>query len=272
MHQVLRAGFLIAMFWALLRGVVVLAELAKKAPWANAGLLSALPLLLRIGRVIVFAIGLVMVISELGYPVASLIAGLGIGGLALALAAQKTVENLFGSVSIGVDQPFRVGDFVRVEDFVGTVETLGLRSTRIRTLERTLISIPNGKLAEMRIETFAARDRIRFFSKFGLDYRSTAEQVQRVLSEIDAHLSAHPKLFPEGKTVRLVGFGESSIDFEVNCWFATSDWNEFTKVREVVLLEFMRIVERAKTSFAYPTRTLHVASLPGPLLTAGDRG
>jgi hypothetical protein len=137
------------------------------SPWGltHVASRSLLSLGARIGKVALGIMALVAVISELGYPVTSLIAGLGIGGLAFALASQKTVENLFGAFSIGVDQPFCEGDFIKVEDFSGTVEAIGLRSTRIRTLDRTLITVPNGKLAEMRIETFAVRDRIRLVPK-----------------------------------------------------------------------------------------------------------
>jgi len=152
--------------------------------------------------------GVVAVLSELGYPVASLIAGLGIGGLALALAlaAQKTVENLFGAFSIGVDQPFQEGDFVRIEDFVGTVESVGLRSTRIRTLDRTLIIMPNGKLADMRIETFSVRDRMRLSCVIGLVYSTTETQMRQVLTGLEARLRAHPKIWAETVVVRFAAF------------------------------------------------------------------
>lgn len=121
----------------------------------------------------VVAFGRVALLSELGYPVTSLVAGLGIGGLAVALAAQKTVEALFGAFSIGADQPFREGDFVRVEDFVGAVEVTGLRSTKIRTLDRTRISIPNGQLAMMRLECYSVRDRMCLACKVGLVYSTS---------------------------------------------------------------------------------------------------
>ena len=120
------------------------------------------------GKLVVGAIALMVALSALGYPVTSVIAGLGIGGVALALAAQKTVENLFGSVSILADQPFQVGDTIRVDTVEGTVETIGLRSTRMRTVDRTLIIIPNGKLADMRIESLGPRDRMRFATRLSL--------------------------------------------------------------------------------------------------------
>jgi MscS family membrane protein len=207
----------------------------------------------------VLAIAVVAMLAQFGYPVASLVAGLGIGGLAVALAAQKTVENLFGAFSIGVDQPFREGDFVKIEDFVGTVEAIGLRSTRVRTLDRTLVSIPNGKLAELRVETFTARDRIRLFCTLGLVYETTSQQMREVLAGLERILRKHPKIWPEAVIVRFKEFGASSLDIDVMAWFQTQDWNEFQLIRQEVLLDFMGVVEAAGSSFAFPTRTLHIA-------------
>ncbi len=259
-HHVLRAATYLTLFWAGFRVVDVAFAAASTGPWTRAspGVVGILPLGRKVGKIVLLALGLVAVLNELGFQVASLLAGLGIGGIALALAAQKTVENLFGSVAIGVDQPFRVGDFVRIEDVVGTVETIGMRSTRIRTLDRTLVSFPNGKLADMRAETFAVRDRIRLYANLGLAYGTTAEQMRAVLGGVEAALRRQPKLSPDGVTVRFTEFRDSTLNVEVMAWFATSDWNEFTALRQDVLLDFMAVVERAGTSFAFPTRTVHV--------------
>ncbi len=261
----LRVVLFVAFFWALWRMVTVGGQLAGTSRWATAYPASRalVPLASRISKVVVVAIGIIAILAELGYPVASLVAGLGIGGLALALAAQKTVENLFGAFSIGVDQPFREGDFVRVEDVTGTVEAIGLRSTRIRTLDRTLVTIPNGKLADMKIETFAARDRIRLACTLGLAYGAKAAQVRAVIAGVEAVLRAHPRIWPE-VTVRLKGLGDSSLDIEVLAWFQTSDWNEFTAIRQDVLLAFMEVVEREGTSLAYPTRTVELVRRDAP--------
>jgi MscS family membrane protein len=179
--------------------------------------------------------------------------------LAFALASQKTVENLFGAFSLGVDQPFREGDFIKVDDFSGTVEDIGLRSTRVRTLERTIISIPNGKLAEMRIESFAPRDRCRLSCTLGLVYGTTANQMRLVVAGIEQVLRAHPKVFTENVVVRFKELTASSLDIEVMAWFLTSDYAEFQLIRQETLLEFMEVVEKAGTSFAFPTRTVHLA-------------
>ncbi len=264
-QHALRALTYLALFWAGFRSINVAFTVLEAGGWSrqNAALAGLLPLGRKIAKIALLAIGLVAVLNELGFQAASLLAGLGIGGLALALAAQKTVENLFGSVSIGVDQPFRVGDFVRIEAFVGTVEALGMRSTRVRTLDRTVITIPNGKLADMRTETFAPRDRIRLLANLGLSYATTAEQMRTVLREVEAALRAHPRIWPEGVSVRLTELRDSTLNVEVIAWFATTDFAEFTAIRQELLLRFMEIVERAGTSFAFPTRTV---------LLAGDAG
>ena len=262
-YKVIRAGYGFVFFWSLLRIVDVGFHVLGESRWARSGpSRSLIPLGSRVAKVGILAIAAVAVLSDLGYPVASLIAGLGIGGLALALAAQKTVENLFGAFSIGVDQPFRVGDTVKVEDFIATVERIGLRSTRFRTQDRTIVTIPNGKLADSRIESYTARDRMRLATVIGLAYGTTEGQLREVLDGFARVLRQQPKLFPEGDTVLLRGLGASSLDIEVACWFMTEDYGEFQAIRQEVLLGFLGVVERAGTSLAFPTQTLHVASLP----------
>lgn len=194
------------------------------------------------------------------HPVGTLLAGLGIGGLAIAFAAQKTIENVFASVALAVDQPFRVGDFVRVEDFVGTVENVGMRSTRFRTLDRTLISIPNGKLAEQRLESYEARDRMRLATTLGLTYGTTRQQMQAVLHGLEHVLRGHPSIWPDTVIVKFKEFGTSSLDIEVMAWFQVPTWADFQRCREEVLLAFMQVIEDAGTSFAFPTRTVHLVN------------
>lgn len=261
-YRLLRVGFLVALFWALVRAIDISTHVVNRSSWASTypASRSLIPMGGRIGKVAVWAVALVAFLSEFGYPVASLVAGLGIGGLAVALAGQKTIENLFGAFSIGVDQPFREGDFVKIEDFVGTVEAIGLRSTRIRTLDRTLISIPNGKLAEMRLESFSARDRIRLACTIGLEYGTTVLQMREALAGLERLLRDHPKIWPDAVVVRFQGFGESSLNIEIMAWFLTADWGEFQLIRQELFLGFMEVVEKAGTSFAFPTRTVHLAA------------
>jgi MscS family membrane protein len=266
LQHLLRAATYLAVFWMGFRSVNVAFAFMAEAPWtrANANLAGLLPVGRKVSKVVLAALGGVAVMNELGFQVASLLAGLGIGGIALALAAQKTVENLFGSLSIGVDQPFRTGDFVKIEDFVGTVEAIGMRSTRIRTLDRTIVTIPNGKLADMRTETFAPRDRIRLLANLGLLYSTTAAQMREVLAGLERILRAHPKIWPDTVVVRFSAFNDSALNVEVMAWFQTADFNEFTAIRQELFLAFMEVVERAGTSFAFPTRTLHVVPADAP--------
>jgi MscS family membrane protein len=249
-------------FFLLWRSVDVMGAVLREAPLAvgSPSTQSLLSIGVRAGKVGVLSLGVIAALSMLGYPVASLLAGLGIGGLAVALAAQKTLENVFGSVALGLDQPVRVGDFVKVEDFVGTVEAIGLRSTRFRTLDRTLISIPNARLADMRLESYTARDRLRLACVVGLVYETSASQMRQVLAGLEAALRDHPKIWPDAVVVRFKELAASSLDIEVMAWFQTSDWSEFQLIRQEILLRFMEVVEAAGTGFAYPTRTLHIAT------------
>lgn len=268
--QVLEAGAIVTFFWAALRAVTVSGEVLSGAPWAvsSPGARSALEFSVRFGRLFVIGMGFLAALAALGIPVNSVLAGLGIGGIAIAFAAQKTVENFFGAISIGVDQPLRVGDYVRVSGVEGTVEKIGLRSTRIRTLDRTLVTIPNGKLADMQIETFAERDRIRLAATLALQYGTTVGQVRQIVSEVEGLLRAHPKIWPDTVVVRFLAFADSSLNVELMAWFRTTDFAEFRDIRQEVLLAVMEVVERAGTGFAFPTRTVHLVG-PGSGAAAG---
>lgn len=259
--SVLHVLLFIAGAWLLVRAADVAAESVGESSWAHThpASRSLVPLGSRVMKVVLVVFAALALLTTLGYPVTTLIAGLGIGGLALALAAQKTIENLFGAFSIGIDQPLREGDYVAIDGVQGTVEAIGLRSTRIRSLERTLISIPNGKLADMRIESYAVRDRIRLACKLSLVYATTSDQLRQVLVGLEAAVRLQPKLWAEDARVHFVGYGESSLDIEIEAWFQTTDWAEFLDIRQEVLLAFMTAVEVAGSAFAHPTRTVHVA-------------
>jgi MscS family membrane protein len=259
-HRLLRGGFLFAFFWGLARLVDVSIQVLLASPWGRQRRTSSglIGLLGRLGKIVVVTIAVVAFLSELGYPVTSLVAGLGIGGLAVALAAQKTVENLFGTFSISADQPFREGDFVRVDGILGTVELIGLRSTRIRTPDRTIVTMPNGKLADMRIESFARRDRIQFTTTIALALETTTEQLEDVIEGLERLVRGHPKVWHDGTVVSFLAITDSSLNIEMACLFQTSDWAEFVRIRQNLLLDVMRLVERAGTTFARPTRSVQL--------------
>ncbi|MET0386049.1 MAG: mechanosensitive ion channel family protein, partial [Polyangiales bacterium] len=254
----LHAVLIGTVFWALARSVDVAGTIFAQSQWGY-GVPATRAMLLfgsRIAKVFVAAFAIVALFSELGYPVTSLLAGLGVGGIAVALSAQKSLENLIGAFAIAIDQPFREGDFVRVDNMTGTVELIGMRSTRIRTLDRTLVSIPNGKLADMRLETFAARDRIRLAFTFGLTLKATERQVRTVLDQFDTLLKTHEKIWPEGRSVRFTELRESALIFEASCWFATANADEFSLIKQDILLGLLKIVEECGAAFALPTRAL----------------
>jgi len=264
-QRCLRAIALLTLFGVLYRAVDLFGEGIKSASWAlgNPSARSALSIAMRSAKVAVVFLGAIGAFIELGYPVASVLAGLGIGGLALALAAQKTVENLFGSVSLAADEAIRLGDTVRIENVQGTVEGIGLRSTRLRTPERTLITIPNGLLAGLRIESLTARDRMRFACTIGLTYETTSAQMREVLASFERILRAEAKIWPHDVSVRFKDVTASSLEVEVVAWFQTT-WEDFTVIRQDVLLQFLEAVEKAGASLATSTPTINLVPVKPP--------
>lgn len=261
---VLKALGVWAVAFAAWRTVDVVSKAVLADDWAERHPTSRalVPLGARAAKVALVALALVSGLSLLGFPVASLLAGLGIGGLALALAGQKTVENLFGAFSLGLDQPIREGDTVTVDGITGMVEAIGLRSTRIRTADRTLVSFPNGRIADMRLENLTSRDRMRLVCVLGLTYGTTALQVRAILENVEALLRKHPLIWEETLLVSFKEFGASSLNVEVMAWIRTTNFAEFIVARQELLLGMMEIVEQAGSSFAFPTQTVHLVHAP----------
>ena len=258
-RRIFSATFLVAFFWALWKAVELSQHSVSSAHWARNSLTAASLLMLgaRMGKFLVAAFAFVAVLAELGYPVTSIITGLGIGGVALALAAQKTVENLFGAFSLAIDQPFREGDVILVDTITGTVETIGLRSTRIRTVDRTLITIPNGKLAEMRVETITARDRMRFYCVVGVAH-SPADQIKKILRGVDNLLTSDPVTLQGSVSVRLIALTDSAMNIEITAMLDTSDNGKFMEVRQGLLLGIVDIVDKSGSSLAHPVSSIRL--------------
>jgi len=191
------------------------------------------------------------------------LAGLGIGGLAIGFGAQKTIENLFGGVSVLGDEVIRVGDVCRFGDRTGTVEDIGLRSTRVRTEERTLLAIPNGTVATINVENLSRRDKILFKTILSLRPETKPDHMRFVLAELRKLLYSHPKVEPKTVRVRLTDIASSSLNVEVLSYIMTQDFNEFAAVREDLLLRMMDIVEDAGTGLALPSQTLYLGRDPG---------
>lgn len=251
---------IVAGTWLLCRivDIVVLGIRVRAEEKGNIGLLPALHPLQRITTFLILGLAFVTALGVMGVNVTAAIAGLGVGGIALALAAQKTLENLFGGFTLFADQPVRVGDFCRFDDQLGTVEEIGLRSTRIRTLDRTLVSVPNAEFSNLRLENYAKRDRILLKTVLGVRYETTADQLRFLLARIREILIAHPRVTVDPARIRFVGFGAYSLDLEVFAYVDTNDWNEFLAIREDIYLRFIEAVEEAGSSFAFPSSTMYV--------------
>jgi MscS family membrane protein len=183
---------------------------------------------------------------------------LGIGGLAIGFGAQKTIENLFGGVSVLADEVFRVGDVCRFGDRTGVVEDIGLRSTRIRTDERTLLAIPNGTVATINLENLSRRDKILFKTSLNLRSETKADHLRFILSEVRRLLYSHPKVESTTVRVRLIDVAGAAPTVEILAYVLTQDFNEFAAVREDVLLRIMDVVDSSGSGLALPAQTLYI--------------
>ncbi|SNS30873.1 MscS family membrane protein [Tropicimonas sediminicola] len=208
-----------------------------------------------IGAVWIIAYGL----QSLGFPALSVLAGLGIGGLAGALAIRPTLENLIGGFVLYIDKPIRVGDWCEFGPYSGIVEKIGVRSTNVRAMDRTIISIPNAQFVNMELINWARCDQMLINPTIGLIYSTSSDQLRYVLAEARRMAIAHPRIDSDTVRIRFAGYGESSLNIDVRVYAQVTEWNEFFAVREDFLLRLKDIVESAGTSFAFPSRTLYVA-------------
>jgi MscS family membrane protein len=206
------------------------------------------------------ALGLALLIglSAMGFDLSATLAGLGIGGVALAFAAQKTLENIFGGVSVLSDRSIVVGDFCRIGPHTGAVEDVGLRTTQLRTLNRTVVHVPNGALANLDVENFARRDKFFFNPKIGLRYETSMEQLERVLSGIRQMLATDARVEAETARARFVKFGAYSLDIEIFAYVRAQDYVAFLAIQEELLMRLMAIVRDAGSDFAFPSQTMYV--------------
>jgi len=247
-------------FWGFMRAIDVVADvLTEIAREKELGIATFSPLLKKTARFFFIIIGVILIVQNLGYSVGSLLAGLGIGGLAVALAAQDSIANFFGSVVVAMDRPMRVGDFVTISGHMGTVEEVGLRSTRLRTRERTLVTIPNKMMANEVIENYSAISRRRIQMTLGVTYETTADEMDAVLEDLRKVLREDDAVdHNEMQIVRFNAFGASSLDILVIFYATTGDYVESLEVREKLSLKLMRAVLARGLSFAFPTQTLYL--------------
>jgi MscS family membrane protein len=212
----------------------------------------------RILKAVIFVLGVLAVLGNLGFNMSTALAGLGIGGLAIGFGAQKTIENLFGGVSVLADEVFRVGDVCRFGDRTGVVEDIGLRSTRIRTDERTLLAIPNGTVATINLENLSRRDKILFKTSLNLRSETKADHLRFILSEVRRLLYSHPKVESTTVRVRLIDVAGAAPTVEILAYVLTQDFNEFAAVREDVLLRIMDIIDSSGSGLALPAQTVYL--------------
>jgi MscS family membrane protein len=246
--------------WMLMRIVggisnLAVARLRRNQAFNKVALANLLGRLLQIA---VLIIGVLVVLDLAGVNLTAALTGLGIGGLAIAFAAQKTLENLFGGIMIISDQPMRIGDFCKIGNVSGNVVDIGLRSTRIRTLDRTIVTIPNGQLATMNVENVALRDKFWFHFTISLMQQTTSDQMKAVLRQLRDLLKSHSNVESETARVRFINIATNSQDVEIYAYVFAPDYNTFLGIQEDLLLKVLDIVESAGTTLAIPMQVTHL--------------
>jgi MscS family membrane protein len=217
---------------------------------------SVMPLALRVIKIVIVVLALLATMSAWGYNTNTIWATLGVGSLAIALAAQKTLENFFGGVSVIGDRPVLVGDFCKVGDMVGTVEDIGLRSTRIRTLSRTLVTVPNSQFSTMTLENFAHRDKMFFHPTLTIRCDATPAQMRQLLASFENILKAHPEVEVGRVPVRFSSIGDYSYNVEIFAYVLTREFDRYLEVQTELYLKLIDAVEAAGTGLAVPLREL----------------
>jgi MscS family membrane protein len=254
----------IALTWISLRLIDSTGGLFEGGPRSRlgSGRIAMARLLDKLSKALVVFIGALILFYIAGVNLTAVLAGVGIGGIAVALAAQKSLENLFGAMSIISDKAIQVGDFCRAGEFTGTVEDIGLRSTRIRTPGRTVVSVPNGQLIAMSLENFSLRDKYLFHHRIHLGYETSADQLRGCLEEIRTMLRVHPKADSETARASLTAFLDASIEIEVFAHLLERSDEAFLTAQEELLMQIMDIVRANGAKFA----------LPPPALSPGGTG
>jgi len=261
-----RTFLIIAVVWVLLGFVDLImyriAERMKRQGHTDAVVLLR-PATTLIKLTLIF-IGIVSWLDNIGYEVTTLLAGLGVGGIAIAFAAQRTLENLIGSITIYSSQPVHVGDFCKFGDKLGIVEEIGLRATQLRTLERSVVHIPNAKFSTDVIENLTQRDKILYRTRLRLSLQTTAEQMRDVLKGIRELINEHEFIDEESSRVRFLEFGEYAQEIELYVYIMTRDFAEYLQYREDINLSIADIIEASGTQLVVPTRTTYFEGATSP--------
>jgi len=265
--RLLMLAFIFGASWLLLRLVDFFnlrATLNLIAEGATAT--SSLTIARRMLRGVVIAVAALFALASFGVNLTATLAGLGIGGVALAFAAQKSLENLFGGFVVLSEKIIRVGDTVRIGTAVGDIEDVTLYATRLRAFDRSVVTIPNGTLITAQIENWSRRDKFWFHPTLGLVYETTAEQMRAVLENLRARLESDLRVEKGTMRVRFVRLNSSSLDVEVFAYLLVPDYTTFLAVQEELLLMLLDVVEKAGTCLAFPSQTTYVAGESAPPL------
>ena len=248
----------LALTWLVLRLIGVFSVAARRRAITRGGNPSFIDFLQRALRFGIWALALVLLLEAVGVHPTTLVAAVGVGGIGIALAAQRTVENLFSGLVLIGDQPVRVGDFCRIGTHQGTVERIGLWSTRLRTLERSVVSIPNAQFFTLQVDNLQQRDRILFNALLRLRYETSPDQLRAILAKLGEVLRTHPRVDRDPARVRFTGFGNEALELEVFAYLRTTDYDDYLAAREELCLTIMDIVAGAGTAFALPERTIRL--------------
>lgn len=272
--QLVGLGEIAAVTWLIMRLLDIFSKVMEKKfeSQDRRAAIAVLPMGRRTAKIVFVMLACIVSLQMLGFNITGLLASLGIGGLAVALAAQRSLENMFAGVSLISDQPVRVGDFCKFGDEVGWVEDIGLRSTKIRTLDRSIVAVPNSQFAELHLDNLAKRDSIRFYTVLGLRYETSADQLRHVIIELRRLLIAHPKVSLEPFwRVRFIGFGDYSLNVEIFAYTRTTDYGEYRAIQEDLLLRIFDIVEASGTAIAFPSQTAYLGRDSGIDDESGDK-
>lgn len=244
------------LLWRLIDGISRIAVARMSRAQRSEGY-AAVGLFRRALKSLVVLVAVLAALDTVGLDMTTGIAALGIGGIALALGAQKTIENFVGSLTLVADQPVRVGDFCQFGDITGTVEDIGMRSTRVRTLSRTIVTVPNGEFSSIKIENFTLRDHFLLKHDLGLRYDTKPDQLAQVLSELRTMLAEDRRIVFDSARVRFIGFGADALILEVFAYVVAADWETFLEIQEEMNIRIMSIVAEAGADFAFPSRTIY---------------
>ncbi|MDQ7011667.1 MAG: mechanosensitive ion channel family protein [Mariprofundaceae bacterium] len=264
--QAARIGSVIVGIWFLWRLIDGLgAYFASRAAQTETALDDQLvPFVTKTLKIFLILTGVLVVAQNMGYSISGLIASLGIGGIAVAMAARDTIANVFGSIMILVDRPFTVGDWIRTSEFEGVVEEIGFRSTRIRTFAKTLVNVPNSALANMVIDNIDARPKRRVKMRIGLTYDASPAQIRQAIEGIEKILKHHVGVDQDFSLVKFDEFADSSLSIFLYYFTKTTHWAEYLQVRQEVNLQIMALLDSLGLEFAFPTRTIHLEQSTPP--------